>query len=67
MLDIERMIAETGGAAWVQFDAPGNPPSGSHVRIHGCDDDYVQLTLAVISDVLIEPAKPYRLRARDDS
>lgn len=59
VLDIETLIAETDGAAWVEFDA------GSHVRIYGCDDEYVQLILATISEVLIEPAKPYRIRGQD--
>jgi hypothetical protein len=59
VLDVEKMIAETGGAASAVLD------KGSHVRIHGCDDEYVQLTLAAISDVLIPPAKPYRVRVPD--
>jgi len=55
-LDLEEVIFETAGYAKVEFY------SESYIKIHGCANEYVRLTLAAIAEVLIEPAKPYEMR-----
>jgi hypothetical protein len=52
VLDIERMAAETGDRAWVEFTPRDPPGSPTHVSIHGCGDAEVQAILADLAEMV---------------